>query len=201
LGLVTTRPRDLPLAGRPTSLRWTKRRWACGNTDCPRRSFTESLPTIPSRSRLTSRLRASAGAVVADGGRTVIRAARDHEISWPVTQAAFAVAAEAALPKQVPAVEHLGIDETRRGKAKFRLVPGPDGGEVYVLDSNVFGEMGPEMPFGTQVRMLSRMLFSALVKRPPFGRGQVIPIRVATNSAGKPITVGRLPVAIAIAAP
>jgi len=98
-------------------------------------------------------------------------------------------------------VEHLGIDETRRGKAKFRLVPGPDGGEVYVLDSNVFGEMGPEMPFGAQVRTLSRMLFSALVKRPPFGRGQVIPIRVATNSAGKPIKVGRLPMAIAIAAP
>jgi hypothetical protein len=48
--------------------------------------------------------------------------------------------------------------------------------------------------------ILSRMLFSALVKRPPFGRrGQVIPIRVATNSAGKPIKVGRLPMAIAIA--
>jgi hypothetical protein len=63
-------------------------------------------------SELTSRLRASAGAAVADGGRTVIQSARDHEISWPVTQAAFAAAAEAALPKQVPAVEHLGIDET-----------------------------------------------------------------------------------------
>ena len=60
---------------------------------------------------------------------------------------------------------------------------------------------GPEMPFGAQVTILSRMLFSALVKRPPFGRGQVIPIRVATNSAGKPIKVGRLPMAIAIAAP
>jgi transposase len=43
LGLMTTRPRDLPLAGRPTSLRWTKR----GNTGCPRRSFTESLPAVP----------------------------------------------------------------------------------------------------------------------------------------------------------
>jgi transposase len=38
-----------------------------------------------------------------------------------------------ALPKQVPAVEHLGIDETRRGEAKFRLVPGPDGGEVWAV--------------------------------------------------------------------
>jgi len=43
------------------------------------------------------------------------------------------------------------------------------------------------------------ILFSMLVKRPPVGRGQVIPIDVATNSAGKPIKVGRLPIAIATA--
>ena len=87
------------------------------------------------------------------------------------------------------------------GKIPTRLAVSPDSTTVYVLDSNVFGEMGPEMPFGAQVSVLSRMLFSALVKRPPFGRGQVIPIHVATNSAGKPIKVGRLPMAIAIAAP
>ena len=46
----------------------------------------------------------------------------------------------------------------------------PDGTTVYVLDSNIFG-----------------------------GMGQVIPIRVAANSAGKPIKVGRFPIAIAIA--
>ncbi|WP_369395448.1 transposase family protein [Streptomyces sp. CG1] len=42
LGLVTTSPRDLPLAGRPTLLRWTIRRWECRNPACDRRSFTES---------------------------------------------------------------------------------------------------------------------------------------------------------------
>jgi transposase len=92
LELVTIRPRDVPLAQRRTLLRWAKRRWACENTVCGRRSFTESLPSIPPRSRLTARLRASAGAAVADAGRT---------------------------------------DETRRGKAKFRLVPGPDGADVW----------------------------------------------------------------------
>ena len=46
----------------------------------------------------------------------------------------------------------------------------PDGTTVYVLDSNIFG-----------------------------GLGQVIPVRVAANSAGKPIKVGRFPIAIAIA--
>lgn len=130
-GWVQTRPRDLPVAGRRTWLTWTKRRWQCRNLDCPRRTFTEALPQIPPRSRLTSRLRGAAGTAVADGGRTVLQSARDHEISWPIAQAAFAAAAETALPKTVPAVSHLGIDETRRGKAKFRLVPGRDGGEVW----------------------------------------------------------------------
>ena len=68
---------------------------------------------------------------MADGGRTVLQSARDHESSWPIAQAAFTAAAQAALPEQTPVVEHLGIDETQRGKAKFRLVPGSDGGEVW----------------------------------------------------------------------
>jgi DNA-binding beta-propeller fold protein YncE len=85
------------------------------------------------------------------------------------------------------------------GKIPTRLAASPDSTTVHVLDPNIFGGLGPEIPFRAQVIILSRMLFSALVKRPPFGRGQVIPIRVATNSAGKPIKVGRLPMAIAIA--
>jgi hypothetical protein len=47
--------------------------------------------------------------------------------------------------------------------------------------------------------MLVGMLFSTLARKPVSWRGQVIPIRVATNSAGKPIKVGKLPIAIAIA--
>jgi len=69
------------------------------------------------------------------------------------------------------------------GKIPTGLAVSPDSTTVYVLDSNVFGGLGPGMPLNT----------------PPFAPGQVIPIHVATNSAGKPIKVGRLPVAIAIA--
>jgi transposase len=128
---VRTRPRDLPVAGRRTELIWTKRRWRCRNETCPRVTFTESLPQIPSRARLTCRLRESAGAAVADRGRTVLQSARDHEVSWPVVQAAFEAYAKAVLPAVTPLVGSLGIDEIRSGKARFRLVPGPDGGEVW----------------------------------------------------------------------
>jgi DNA-binding beta-propeller fold protein YncE len=70
------------------------------------------------------------------------------------------------------------------GKIPARLAVSPDGATVYVLDSNVFGGLGPGM----------------LPGRSPFGIGQVIPIRVATNTAGRPIRVGRFPIAITIAA-
>lgn len=66
---------------------------------------------------LTSRLRASAGAAVADPGRTVLGTARDHELSWPTVNKTFTAHAEAVFPAQTPAVEHLGFYETRRGKA------------------------------------------------------------------------------------
>lgn len=128
---VRTRPRDLSVAGRRTALTWTKRRWRCRNRACRRATFTESVPQIPPRARLTGRARASVGAAVADLGRTVIQAARDHEVSWPVAQAAFAAHAALALPAEPPPVARLGIDEIRRGRARFRLVPEEDGGERW----------------------------------------------------------------------
>ncbi len=94
-------------------------------------TFTEWLPAIPARSRLTARLRETLGVAVADGGRTVVQAARDFQVSWPVANAAFIAHAEAALPAATPPVEHLGIDETRRGKARFHLVPDEAGGERW----------------------------------------------------------------------
>jgi transposase len=116
---VTTRPRDLPVAGRGVRLRWRKRRWYCDNADCDRGSFTESVAQVPPRSRLTRRLRASAGVAVADAGRTVVQAARDHRVSWPVVCAAFLAYAEQVLPDQPAPVAALGVDEVRRGRPRW----------------------------------------------------------------------------------
>ena len=122
-GFVTTRPRDLALAGRTGDLRWRKHRWLCTETGCPRKSFTGSLPQIPARSRLTCRLREATGTAVGDGGRTVVQSGRDHGVSWPIVNAAFLAHAQKVIPAEVPQVERLGIDETRRGKAQWRLNP------------------------------------------------------------------------------
>ena len=54
---VITAPRDVYLGDRQVRLGWRKRRWTCGNEDCARKTFTESLPAVTARARLTSRLR------------------------------------------------------------------------------------------------------------------------------------------------
>jgi transposase len=120
-GRRVTRPRDLPVGGRRPRLVWTKRRWHCDQPGCRRGSFTESVPAVPAGKRLTTRLRASAGAAVADAGRTVVQAARDHEVSWPVVADAFADHARAVLPAQPQPVAVLGIDEVRRGRPRWIL--------------------------------------------------------------------------------
>jgi transposase len=68
---------------------------------------------------LTARLVAAAGAAVGDGGRTVVQAARDHDVSWPVVAAAFILHAAAVLPAEPDPVRVLGIDEVRRGRPKW----------------------------------------------------------------------------------
>jgi hypothetical protein len=65
---------------------------------------------------LTSRLRQAAGAAVADDGRTIVQAARDHGVSWPVVADAFTTHANSVLPDEPEPVAVLGIDEVRRGK-------------------------------------------------------------------------------------
>jgi transposase len=119
---VMTRPRDL-VWPRPTRLVWHKRRWRCREPECGRGSFTESVPQLPARARVTARLKEAAGQAVAVGGRTVAQAGRDHGLSWPVVAAAFTAQAAVLLPTEPGPVTVLGIDETRRGRPRFARNP------------------------------------------------------------------------------
>ena len=57
---VVTRPRDVRRAGDAVDLRWVKLRRKCGNPECPRKTFTEWVPDLPPRCRITARLREQA---------------------------------------------------------------------------------------------------------------------------------------------
>lgn len=120
-GVVTTRPRDLRYGPSPLRLVWVKRRWYCQEPLCAKRSFTESLPAVPARARLTTRLREQAGRLVVDGiCATVVASARHLALSWPTVMDAARGVAAPLTDTASPPVDVLGIDETRRGRPRWR---------------------------------------------------------------------------------
>jgi transposase len=113
----TTRPRDLPYGEERLAVRWHKRQYRCREQACPRKAFTESVPEIPPRARLTGRLCRKAAAEVASG-RSVSAVVAEYRVSWPVIHRNYAVHADLLLTEPDPPVV-LGIDETRRGAPKW----------------------------------------------------------------------------------
>ncbi|HYO85670.1 MAG TPA: hypothetical protein VES01_04335 [Dermatophilaceae bacterium] len=122
-GSAITCPRDVAYGPDPLRLVWHKSRWRCLESRCARGSFTESVPRVPTRCRLTTRLYEQVGASVADGYSCVLAAARAHRVSWPVAHTAFIAHVTPALEVDLPAVAVLGIDETRRGKPIWEQDP------------------------------------------------------------------------------
>lgn len=122
-GSASTRPRDVPYGPDLVRLVWHKSRWRCCERVCARRSFTESVPQVPARCRLTTRLYEQVGAGAADGYSCVLAAARAHGVSWPVAHAAFIAHVTPVLERDLPPVAVLGIDETRRGKPIWEADP------------------------------------------------------------------------------
>lgn len=120
---VTTVPADVEPGGRPMRVVWLKHRRVCPDPGCPVRSFTESLPQIPPRKRLTVRLRRHTAALVAERGLTPTQAAAVTGTSWPTVHQAFAECADRLLQVASGPVAHLGIDEHRRGRPRWAKDP------------------------------------------------------------------------------
>ena len=99
---------------------WHKRRWRCHEPACSRKSFTEAIAEIPPRARTTGRLRRAIAAAVGDACRSVAEVADSFGVSWPTAHKAVVAAAEAAGGEPEPTAV-LGIDETRRGRVRWRF--------------------------------------------------------------------------------
>jgi transposase len=106
------------------ALSWVKRRLKCGNADCPRKTFTERIPAVAPGGRVTGRLLDHVAGEVADRGITESEAARHAGLSWRSAHAAFAGRADDLLGASPAPVAHLGIDEHRRGRPRWRLDEG-----------------------------------------------------------------------------
>ena len=117
---VTTRPRDVRACGQDADFFLVKRRMECAGENCATGTFTESVPQVPPRCTITRRLLGHAGSEVTDRGITPAEAARDAGISWPSAHGAFAAEADEVLQEEPAPVAHLGIDEHRRGRPRWR---------------------------------------------------------------------------------
>ena len=121
-GRPLVRIKDLPASGQPVALWWRKRRLRCAEELCPRRSFTQTTPEIPPRSRLTTRLRDKLAHAIVASNRAVAEVAAEYGVAWHTAHTALVAAAARWLPEPSP-TRVLGIDETRARSVRWLLEP------------------------------------------------------------------------------
>jgi transposase len=113
-----TAPRDMFTGDRQVLLDWRKTRWRCDTPGCEQGTFTEWLPAVKHRARLTSRLRTRLGQAVGDDLMPASAAARCYSVSDRTAARAFTAYADeqlADLDEQQEPVQAAGVDEFRRG--------------------------------------------------------------------------------------
>jgi len=122
-GWVVTRPKDVKVGPDFPNLLWCKQKWLCRNGSCERKQFTESVPQIPPRARFTIRAKAEMAAAVLDGWRSVAEVSAAWGTTWNTCHRAVVAMADPVLARELGPIRVLGIDETRRGKAKWETDP------------------------------------------------------------------------------
>ncbi|VBA44548.1 hypothetical protein LAUMK136_05671 [Mycobacterium attenuatum] len=131
-GWVVTRPRDVKIGSDRPRIVWRKRKWLCTNGLCQRKCFTESAPSIPPRARMTVRAKAEMALGVLDEDRSVKAVAAAYGCSWNTCHDAVIATADPVLAAEPEPVAVLGIDETRRGKAKWETYCAQTGARRWV---------------------------------------------------------------------
>ncbi len=121
-GLIKDRPtsrvKDLPHGSVPLTVWVRKRRFACAEVLCARRSFTETSAQLPARARVTTRLKAKVCAAVTTTNRAVSEVAKDHGIAWWTVHRILVKAAADLLGQATPTTM-IGIDETRARSVRW----------------------------------------------------------------------------------
>jgi transposase len=112
------RVRDVPVGG-AVEVWWRKRRFACTEADCARRTFAEHTKQVPTRARCTARLKVAVLEAVAWAGRAILEVASSFGVAWWTVQAVINTAAAAMANPDSRPVRHLGIDEHRYRRVRF----------------------------------------------------------------------------------
>jgi hypothetical protein len=106
--------RDLPVAGRPVVLLWSKRIWRCAGADCDTKTWTETSEYITPRAVLTERAQAEICRRVGAEEDSVAALAREFGVSWAAAMAAVRHYGAPLIddPARREGVGALGVDET-----------------------------------------------------------------------------------------
>jgi transposase len=116
---------DVPVAG-PVEVVLIRRRFACAEPLCAKRTFVEVTDEVPLRARVSTRLRAVMLEAVVSAGRAVAEVAGAHGLSWWTVQKTVNTAADLLTDPDDVLVRRLGVDEHRYRSVRF--FRGPDGG-------------------------------------------------------------------------
>jgi transposase len=126
---------DLPLQGRPTTLRLTARKFFCRNPHCPRRLFCERLPDlVPRHARATSRLTDSHRAIAfALGGEAGSRLAA--RLAMPTSPDTLLRRIKQTAAAEAPTPRVLGVDDwaIRKGQNYGTILVDLERGRVIDL--------------------------------------------------------------------
>lgn len=106
--------RDLPIAGRPVVLCWSKRIWRCADGDCEARTWSETSEHVRPRAVLTERARAEMCRRVGEDIDSVAEVARAFGVGWHTAMAAVRDHGRDKVddPARTAAATAIGVDET-----------------------------------------------------------------------------------------
>lgn len=114
----TSRVKDLPYGPVPLRVYVRKRRFACVEPLCERKSFTETTDELPARARVTTRLKVKLGAAVTASNRAISDVAAEHGVAWWTVHRVLVKQAADVLGQAAPTTM-IGVDETRARSVRW----------------------------------------------------------------------------------
>ena len=111
--------KDLPVGGNDLQVLVRKRRMACQETRCERRSFVQTTEQLPFRARITTRLSQQFVDAMSCELRAVSRVASAYQVSWPTVMERLNSEGELVGDVDRMFIRRLGIDEQRFRKVRY----------------------------------------------------------------------------------
>lgn len=182
---VRQRLRDLPIAGPAGGLEVVllKRRFACAEVLCRRRTFAEVSDEVPARARLTTRLRTAMLEAVIGAGRVVAEVAAAHGVTWWTVQSCLNAAAQLQVEVDQRPVRRLGIDEHRYRSVRWLRDPSTNRWQRFEPWMSTFVDLATGQVLGVVDGRDSTTVGAWLKARSPAWRDQVEVVAIDPSAA------------------